>query len=196
MDKLEHYYSKILLWSNLGDEIINFGMQCGITNLMDYIDMNCGAVAEGNYSNVIDPDAPEQFLSLYANIARKRFAFAVTQVLKMGEEAKPVIKNFIHDVGKNNGGFSLPNAKEGLNALCAFVLEELPGQESCNEIISVDENSIKWKKKIDLFSSDWTDAGSDVSIYRELEESFINGLFENTGFVYSVKGNVYSIVKA
>lgn len=193
MESNENYYNKILLWNDIANEIAYFGVQCGITNLIDYIDMNCGAVAVGEYKNVIDPDAADQFLALYAGIARKRLAFACHHVFAMGDEAKPVVKKFIADVGKNNGGFTANNVHEAYDRLGAFLLEQIPGKPSCNEVISEDVMKIIWKKGTDLFVNPWKAADSDVAIYHEIEESFINGLFENSGFGYMRNGDSYSL---
>lgn len=193
MESYENYYKKILLWNDIGNEIAYFGVKCGISNLIDYIDMNCGAVAVGDFEKVIDVDAAEQFLSLYAGIARNRLAYAVYHVFSMGDEAKAIVKKFISDVGRNNSGFKVANTRQAYDVLCAFILEEIPGKNSCNEIIFDDECKIIWNKKTDLFVDSWKLTESDVEVYHEIEECFINGLFENSEFEYMRNGNSYSL---
>ena len=93
-------FNKIKLLSDIADHIAYYGVRCGNSQLMDYIDMNCGAVPEGDVSGIIDEDAPKQFLEMYIQIAENRFAAAVTELLKMNPQFMKPVSDFCVQIGR------------------------------------------------------------------------------------------------
>lgn len=84
-------FSRIRLLGSMADQIIAYGERCGAAGLMEYIDMNCGAIPEGEYAQVVDQSAPEQFLQMYRKIAENRFTLAVKTLVKANPDfMKPV----------------------------------------------------------------------------------------------------------
>ncbi len=81
-DSHETLFNKLQLLNSMATQIVLFGEQCGASGLMDYVDMNCGAIPEGPYTQVVDQTAPDQFLEMYRKIAENRFKLAVSTLLK------------------------------------------------------------------------------------------------------------------
>ncbi|MBQ0167700.1 MAG: hypothetical protein KBT02_11395 [Treponema sp.] len=82
MDSHEQLFAKIQLLNSMAGQIIAYGEQCGASGLSDYVDMNCGGIPDGEYVQVVDQTAPEQFLSMYQKIAENRFSLAVKTLVK------------------------------------------------------------------------------------------------------------------
>lgn len=66
----------------MADQIIAYGEQCGASGLADYVDMNCGGIPDGEYAQIVDQAAPEQFLAMYRKVAENRFTLAVSTLVK------------------------------------------------------------------------------------------------------------------
>ena len=82
MDSNAELFGKIRLLNSMAGQIIAYGEQCGAAGLGDYIDMNCGGIPDGEYAQVVDQAAPDQFLAMYRKVAENRFTLAVSTLVK------------------------------------------------------------------------------------------------------------------
>lgn len=182
------HFSKLKFWSNVADSFANYGVQCGVMDFMDQTDLNCGALPEGSYEQVIDLSAPEQFLSLYTQIAESRFAFVVTNLLKLSEKTFVPMQDFLYSVGKSNQVQNLSSAREAFDFVQSFLVDGMPGTESI-EIIEEGEEFIQWKKISDTHKSYWEKFGGSVENYYSLQHALIDGLLTNTQYCFINQNN-------
>ncbi|MCQ2580305.1 MAG: hypothetical protein MJ159_06375 [Treponemataceae bacterium] len=172
-------FNKIKLLNNIADSIANFGeTQCGISELLDKTDLNCGAIPEGSFEQVIDLNAPQQFLSLYEHVAESRFAFAVISLLKHNGELLEPVRQFCFQVGKSNAVKGVCSTSEAFEIFKLFILDGA-ADEKTKQIISQNPSELVWKETKDVHKEYWEKFGGNVSTYYELLLCFVNGLFEN-----------------
>jgi len=88
-------FEKICIVYAISEEIVDFGVKCAGQEFAEFIDMNCGAMPDGSYEQLIDKDAPEQFLDFYKKIAVKRVNTATEKVIGFSPAAKESILKFI-----------------------------------------------------------------------------------------------------
>ena len=178
-DRRKNQFYKITLWNNMAQMIAYFAVQNGNVQLFDYIDMNCGAVPQGDFEQVIDPGAPHQFLSMYTQVAEKRFAFAVTELLKMNAGYIDALSDFCRRTGRELNVDEINDMKKAFETMNSFVLDGMPCDET-KEVIFVDERKVEWKKITDTHADAWEKAGGNIDVYYRLQKDFIDGLFEKS----------------
>ena len=81
MQDYDRSFNKIKLWNEITNQILNFGIQYTNPSLADYVDMNCGGIPEGDFEQVVDLNAPQQFICMYMSIVENRFAFVVSALI-------------------------------------------------------------------------------------------------------------------
>lgn len=182
----QHQYMRIQLLSSLSDEICSIGARHGAVQLFDFVDMNCGAVPEGTYEEAIDPESPEQFLTVYMRIAELRFATAVTQVLLMNIDNLEEIKTACLNKGRSLNAEKVPDAATAFALINLCLLDGMCGTET-KKIITYEKNKVVWQKTVDTHEEFWQKAGSTVEIYYDLMEEFIKGLLEGSSVKFSAE---------
>lgn len=183
--KFHNQFNKIKLLNDIANQIGYYGVQQGNQTFIDYIDMNCGGIPDGEFNQVIDPSASFEFLSLYTQIAENRFAFACTGLLKMNMEYKKILLQFLNQVGKDmkiEGDISIEQAFEIVQS---FVLDGMPG-ENTKQIIEKTDEKIVWEKIKDSHKNAWEKAEGDLDFYYQLQQQFVQGLLNNCGFTFKI----------
>lgn len=178
-------FNKIQLLNHIADQIGNYGVQCGLEKLMEAMDMNCGAVPDGEFQQIIDPASPEQFLSMYTQIAQKRFAFAAVNVMKIHQDCRKIIADFCGRIGRDIGIETVHTARECLEVFDYFVLDGMYG-EVRKTVTEESENRIAWEISGSTHESVWAMFEENFSSYLEFLKAFADGLFESSGFKFSV----------
>lgn len=181
-------FNKVKLLNNIANSIAGYGVQCGYSNLFDQVDLNCGAIPEGNIGEVIDPNSPEQFLSLYTHIAEARFAYAVTQVMSISEKCWQPILDFCRRVGQDNKVDGVQTAQNAYYVYRLFVLDGMPSEKTF-ELTCNNDREVSWLKLKDIHEEFWSKYDGDVNNYYHILQVFINGLLENTGINFTVTDN-------
>lgn len=179
-------FNKIKLLDSIATRLVFYGMKYGNEQFMDYVDLNCGAIPEGDYEQIIDPSAPYQFLSLYVQIAENRFAFAVTELLKMDSGFINPIRDFCYTVGKDMNVESVDSLKIAFDIVKSFVLDGMQENESF-KIIEDSDDRFVWKKDLDTHKAAWNKAGGELSVYYELQKCFVNGLLCSSKINYRIE---------
>lgn len=178
-------FNKIKLLDAIAYQIAGYGVQNGDDTLFDRIDLTCGAIPEGKFEQIIDLNAPHQFLSMYMQIAEKRFAMAVTELLKMNEGFIKPMEEFLEHVGRDMNIPAIEEIDQAMNVYESFVLDGMPCDET-KEITEKTPSKIAWTKLIDTHQNAWTMAGGDLAVYYDLLKSFVKGLFTASGFTLLV----------
>ncbi len=184
----KNQYKKIRFLGSLADEIAYVGVQCGAEKLMDYIDLNCGAIPDGDFECVIDLDAAKQFLKLYTATAESRFAFAVTALMQMNEGAFDAVSRFCAQVGETHRiSKVVKNAEEALDIFDSLILVDCYDNEDCKKnIISMSDDKVQWTYKNDPHKKYWEKTNGDLKVYYLLQEQFVNSAIAGTTFKYEV----------
>ena len=182
------HFNKIKLLESIANQIGFYGVQCGNATLMDYIDMNCGGIPEGDFSQVVDVSAPMQFLSMYTKTAENRFAFAVTELLKMNAGFLEALVNSCFQAGKDMQISSVADAKHAFEIYNSFVLDGMVDEQT-KEIVAQTSSKIVWKKLSDTHEAAWKRAGGDLNVYYLLQKSFVSGLFAESRYAYNIEDN-------
>lgn len=170
-------FNKIILLSYMALDIAAFAESKGSNNLIERLDLTCGAIPAGDFEDVIDPSAPDQFLELYTHVAEFRFAFSVTELLRINTGFIDALNHYCYDKGKSLAQAKLTSVNEAFDYMNAFVLDGIPSNKT-REIIEQTEKKIVWKKLNDTHEEFWTKAGCTVDVYYQLQAYFVNGLFE------------------
>lgn len=178
-------FYKIKFLDSIANNIGAFGVEQGNETLLDKMDLTCGAVPEGNFDQVIDYSAPQQFLDLYVQIVENRFACAVTELLKMNDAYINQLKDYCYRVGNGMGNQEVENAQKAFEFVNSIVIDGSLGDET-KELIENSENKVVWKKLKDSHKSSWEKAGGKLEIYYELQECFVNGLLSVSEINYSI----------
>lgn len=193
--KEEHIilFNKIKLTDYIATSIANYGEQCGAKELMDFLDLNCGAVPEGNFSQIIDISAPEQFLGLYTGIAQRRLAFAVINVLRLNEQTFVPIKQFCYEVGHKYRVEGIENLEQAYRVFQDFILEGKSGFSERN-LIEAGEEKIVWEENNDFIKEIWEQQGGNLEIYNQIRECFVDGLLSDINVkLLKERDNIFSL---
>lgn len=191
---MNQQFNKIKIVDYIANCIANYGVQNGYEQLFDKLDLSCGAVPEGDISQVIDLSAPEQFLSLYTQIVENRLAMSVCEVLKMNKGFFKPILDFCNSVGTQMQISEVLNADEAFAIYNNYVLDGMPGEET-KKIEEKNDNSIRWTKLIDTHEKAWKKAEGDLFVYYQLLEAFVNGLFINAKYKLRIENNAEFVLE-
>lgn len=166
-------FNKIKLLTYMTDDIIAFASQKFGQDFYDYMDMNCGAIPEGDFEKVIDPDAPDQFLKMYESIALKRIELVSTKLMESSREYLKLMEEYFFNQGKKISIGQIESMDTALDYFNEFILEN--SSFSQHQIICKNENLMTWKKE-----------NNESNIYWKLMECFTQGLFSESGFQFAV----------
>ena len=178
-------FNKIKLVDAMAFQIASYGVQNGNDSLLDRIDLSCGAIPEGEFEQVIDLSAPHQFLTLYMQIAEKRFAMAVTELLNMNEGFYKSLEDYMEQVGRDMKIPAVSDMDQALNIYDSFVLDGMPCDET-KEVLKKSSSKIIWTKLMDTHQDNWNKVGGDLGVYYQLLQDFIKGLFAESGIVLQI----------
>lgn len=178
---MKNQFNRIMLLDEITNQLVAFGMNSGDEKFADYVDLNCGAIPQGRYDQIIDPQAPQQFLALYTQIADKRFAFAVNRLLDLNPSLKEPLIDFCRRSGQALNLPIVENAEQAFCSYCDLVLDGMPSEQT-KEILEKSEFKITWRKILESHEQSWSANGFDIGFYYELLQGFVEGLFFNSGF--------------
>ncbi len=185
---LNQFY-KIRLINDMALDIIDYAVHGGHTQLYDIVDMNCGAIPDGDFENIIDPSSPQQFLSLYTKIAVQRFAMAVTETLKLSSTLIKQLTDYCYNAGVNISQNTVcKSIQEALSLLNECLLEETPPSNK-SRIITQSDSIIIWESDLTLQKQAWEKCNGDVNNFYILQTAFVTGLLKNSTIKYTVQDN-------
>lgn len=184
-DRRVNQFNKIKLVDAMAFQIASYGVQNGNDTLLDRIDLSCGAIPEGEFEQVIDLSAPHQFLTLYMQIAEKRFAMAVTELLNMNEGFYKPLEDYMEQVGRDMKIPAVSDMDQALSIYDSFVLDGMPCDET-KEVLEKSSSKITWTKLMDTHQDNWNKVGGDLGVYYQLLQDFIKGLFAESGIVLQI----------
>ncbi|MCQ2241486.1 hypothetical protein [Treponema sp.] len=180
---LRGYFDRIRLFNFMAKDIVAFAAQKYGAEFLDYMDMNCGAMPEGEYDKIIDQGAPLQFLELYAGIVIKRLELASGKILELGEGFDSVIKNYFFNEGMNLGIAKPESIKEAYEIVRTCALDFTSNED---EISFESQKELRWHKKSKTEGLYWS----------LIMVAFMAGIFKDSPVEFSVSENMEFSLKA
>ena len=184
MDELEcrSFFDRIRLFNFMAKDIVAFAAQKYGPEFFDYVDMNCGAMPDGEYEKVIDQGAPMQFLELYSSMVMKRLELASEKIIELGEGFDSVLKKYFFNEGKNFGIKKPESIGEAYGLVKTCALDSFSTED---EISLQNEKAMVWNKKSVAFPLYWT----------IVMASLMAGIFESSPVEFSVSENLEFCLK-
>ena len=191
-EKRRHLFYRIKFLDAITEMILDCAFRSGFENIYEHVDLNCGAIPDGSYDEAVDPNAPDQFLSMYVQIAENRFACAVTVLLNHDERFMEVLSSICRKVGEGAPSVELKNAFDALSVLDYYVLDV-----NAKSFLEKSDERISWTEKNDAHESAWKKFGGNVTVYHRLLETFANAILRKQGFVYRFSDTgIFEIAKS
>ncbi len=183
--EFEEQFQRIQLMNFMTGDLVNFAAGKYGQEFIDFVDMNCGAIPEGDYNTVIDSASPEQFLELYTTIATKRINLCCSKILELGEGYDKVLDDYFYNEGKNLGMPSPESLDDAFNMIQTCVLDGMESKIQ-REIIEKSETHIAWKT-----------SSAKEPYYWPCLAAFVNGLIQKSGiqFFYAEEDEVLVLEK-
>lgn len=116
---------------------------------------------------------------MYINVVEMKFAFAVTELLKMNPVFMNALEEFCTRTGRDMQLPVITGLDETFDTINSFVLDGMPDVET-KKIIQKNNDSIVWEIVVDTHESAWNKAGGDLNVYYKLQTCFVNGLFQQS----------------
>jgi len=189
-----HYwlYRKIQLQESLTQSMTSVLSEEKRIHLEKNLDAVCGVVERRPLEEVIDNGNIHGWLQGQIAIAEKRFATAVTEILKEDSSIIENLKQAAYQMGQKN---PLPNSDDaqgiyrGLNDV---LLEGMPC-DHVNQILEQSDQRVLWNQTVDLHLPFWDEAGGDIEHYYLLRNAFISGSLSDQSFKFQQLGKDFLI---
>lgn len=189
-----HYwlYRKIQLQESLTQSMTSVLSEEKRIHLEKNLDAVCGVVERRPLEEVIDNGNIHGWLQGQIAIAEKRFATAVTEILKEDSSIIENLKQAAYQMGQKN---PLPNSDDaqgiyrGLNDV---LLEGMPC-DHVNQILEQSDQRVLWNQTVDLHLPFWDEAGGDIEHYYLLRNAFISGSLSDQPFKFQQLGKEFLI---
>lgn len=175
-------FDRIRLLDFMTGDLVSFAAGKYGDAFFDFVDMNCGAVPEGDFENVIDQNSQKEFIALYTGIALKRFGLVCGKIMDLGENYSGVLKDYFFRQGKSLGIPAPETVEDAFSLVQSCVLDGMPGAEI--EFVSRTENLLEWKKNVSQDAGFWN-----------FMASFMAGIFDGSGIAFSLEANSVFCVK-
>lgn len=175
-------FDRIRLFNFLASDIVNFAAQKYGSEFLDYMDMNCGALPDGDYEKVIDQSAPQQFLDLYSNMVMGRLELASKKILELGDGYKAVLFDYFNKEGVNIGIEKPTGLRDAFDIIKGCSIDLLANQD---EISKDSEDELIWHKKGNVHSLFWT----------LIMVAFIGGIFKGACIEFYVTEKMDFVLK-
>ncbi|MCQ4937107.1 MULTISPECIES: hypothetical protein [Anaerotignum] len=189
-----HYwlYRKIQLQESLTQSMTSVLSEEKRIHLEKNLDAVCGVVERRPLEEVIDNGNIHGWLQGQIAIAEKRFAAAVTKILKEDSSKIENLKQAAYQMGQKD---PLPNSNDaqgiyrGLNDV---LLEGMPC-DHVNQILEQSDQRVLWNQTVDLHLPFWDEAGGDIEHYYLLRNAFISGSLSDQPFKFQQLGKEFLI---
>ena len=183
-----HYimFNKIKFQEEITENILNIKQDYNINDEVNSI----GTLEVGELEDLIDTDNIHGWLQERVELVEKRFALAISLLLKEKEITKEDIVNRIYELGKNEN--LILELDEAFDMMNSKFLDGMP----CDRAIALlerSDNSIKFIINEDFHLKYWINSGYD-NLYWELRNEYIKGFLHKSNLsLYEIEENIYEI---
>lgn len=178
-------YERILYQEKMIKAMTDLASQKGwTTGLQDKVDQEAPEALDEPLENVIDQSNIHGWLGQAVEASEKRFARAVYEILREDPQRIGQLKKAMKKLGQK---YVLPaglNAEETYRAIYDILLDGMP----CDFPFDITEQSadaVKWRVRNCPHEKYWTYPGVGADVYYSLRNSWIEGVLENYGILYS-----------
>lgn len=181
-----HYwlYHKIQLQESLTESMLSsIPSEEDRIALENKLDTVYGIVERGQLEQVIDNSNIHGWLQSQIGIAEKRFAAAVTEILRDDPTKIEKLKQAAFQLGLQNPLPASSDAQGIYQALNDVLLEGMPC-DHVNEILEQSEQHILWQQTVDLHLPFWDAVDGRIEIYYLLRGAFILGSLSGNHFSF------------
>lgn len=150
-----------------------------------------GDAAKGELENIIDHNNIHGWLQNKIHSVENRFAFVISKLLASDSISKEQLITLFKEIGQSKAreiGQEFTSPEEIYNVLNNLLLDGMPC-DRVNEVIENDASHITWATRLDLHKDYWAQTDHDVALYHDLKTALIEGLLENSSFVYKNSNN-------
>lgn len=185
LDRRKNQFVKIYRLDEATQKIIEIGEDAGVADLKDKADAACGTLPVGTFEEVVDLSEAHKSLTRLMNIAKQRFAYAVTLILSEKSDCKTAIMLVADEMGKEIKTPAGLTKADVFSWIADNVLDGMP----CDNTKAVIENgeALKWVQLEDTYKTFFDAVKGDVNIYREFEMAFINAALSDCDITYSIE---------
>ena len=140
------------------------------------------ALISEDLEEVIDQSNIHGWLHTAVSNVEIRFAYVVKKLLDKGISLED-IKKVAFEYGTTFPKYDISSLKDAYELLMDTLLDGLPCDVSIS-IIREDENELEFVLYNDIHKQYFNEFDMEVSVYHELREAFVNGLFESYSLKY------------
>lgn len=142
-----------------------------------------GAVERRPLEEVIDTGNIHGWLQGQIGIAEKRFAMAVTEILKDDSTQIENLRQVAYKLGQQNPLPESDDAQVIYRALNDVLLEGMPC-DHVNEVLEQSEQRVLWQQTVDLHLPFWDAVDGNMENYYLLRNAFISGSLSGSHFSF------------
>lgn len=203
-----HYwlFNKILWFENLEDEIIKLAKEecLDIENIEHEINLKHGAkLSNKNLEEIIDTSNIHGWLQNKIHSSEGRMASWTYFILssdknKLTKLEKIYICQGIKAAKEVKSNRSISSAKELYNSINDYILDGMPC-DSVNDIITLEDELVKWKRRICVHKGIWEEKGLNVKVFYDLRnlwiKAFVNEVNSDFEYIEKNDGEYYISIK-
>lgn len=176
-------YNKIMLQNKIVNKIItDFKLQ----DTDEY-----GIIEDKPLEEIIDASNIHMWLQEKINVVENKLAYVVNEVLNKDEKNLQKLKNIFFNKGKTLN-FNSENAMTVFKSLDDFILDGMPCDKT-KKFIEKTEDVVSWQMNFCVHKKYWDKFNLDICIYYILINSFIEGIIEDSNFVFTEENDIKTI---
>lgn len=189
-----HYwlYNKIELQNRITENIIK---SLNIEEIRKDLDEKYGYLDNKPLEDMIDTQNIHGWLQEKVNVVENRLAYvtkyALDKDIKNIDKIKEIFFNFGRDIKIDNK----EDAQVIFKAIDDNLLDGMPCDRAKN-VLDKNQDFISFERRICVHKKYWDNINIDINIYYDFVDSFINGILEDTKFIFVKENdNIFSIKK-
>ena len=189
-------FRKIKIQNDLTNAIIDVAKdkELNVAPLAD-IDEKFSSLPEGDLGNIIDPTNIHGWLQDKIAIVERRMAYVTKTLTDNNPDAIGVICECAREFGVKNAVEADATPADGFEYYENTFVSGMPC-DGVNMVVNEDSDEITWQETVDIHKQYWDVVGVDVSLFYEIRNAMIEGVFAGSDLSYYNLGNgSYKLVK-
>ena len=189
-------FRKIKIQNDLTNAIIDVAKdkELNVAPLAD-IDEKFSSLPEGDLGNIIDPTNIHGWLQDKIAIVERRLAYVTKTLTDNNPDAIGVICECAREFGVKNAVEADATPAAGFEYYENTFVSGMPC-DGVNMVVNEDSDEITWQETVDIHKQYWDEVGVDVSLFYEIRNAMIEGVFAGSDLSYYNLGNgSYKLVK-
>ncbi|AOR23510.1 hypothetical protein [Clostridium taeniosporum] len=198
-------FNKILWCEKLEEDMINLAEEEGLD--VESLIKEISEKYEPKLPNLpleemVDTNDIKGWLQEKVTSAEGRTAAWITTIINISESAKSKLEFLYENQGKKvaeevlKKNTELNTAVQIFNSIYEYILDGV-SSDKINEIISLTDDRIEWKRKICVHETIWNKENGDINYFYKLRSKWIKGFIDlaNNKFEYVQQNNGIQIIE-